>query len=138
MQEVKQFLALVCILRKDHFARQGTYCHSDIDFMDNVMIKMFTIDRFSGLIDYNFVCFRQAIQEVFKVCLQILQTNHNTNQSVGELIHPLSEVAIKQHLIRINFTSFFKKPFIIIFSFFATLKLYVCMSEWFLFLEGNK
>ena len=33
----------------------------------DVLIKIFTIDRFSGLIDYNFVCFRQAIQEVFKV-----------------------------------------------------------------------
>nr|CAG4651933.1 EOG090X08AZ [Triops cancriformis] len=42
LREVNRFLALVCILREDHFDRQG-------------------------LIDYNFMCFRQAIQEVFEV-----------------------------------------------------------------------
>ncbi|XP_065175116.1 ras-related GTP-binding protein C-like [Sycon ciliatum] len=42
LREVNRFLALVCILREDHFGRQG-------------------------LIDYNFHCFREAIQEVFEV-----------------------------------------------------------------------
>nr|CAG4645617.1 EOG090X08AZ [Lynceus sp. MCZ IZ 141354] len=42
LREVNKCLALVCILREDHFTKQG-------------------------LIDYNFVCFRQAIQDVFEV-----------------------------------------------------------------------
>ncbi|XP_035233806.1 ras-related GTP-binding protein C-like [Stegodyphus dumicola] len=42
LREVNKFLALVCILREDNFNRQA-------------------------LIDYNFHCFRQAIQEVFDV-----------------------------------------------------------------------
>lgn len=41
LREVNRFLALVCILREDNFDRQG-------------------------LIDYNFQCFRVAIQEVFE------------------------------------------------------------------------
>nr|CAG4640971.1 EOG090X08AZ [Eulimnadia texana] len=45
LREVNRFLALVCILREDHFSRQG-------------------------IIDFNFVCFRQAIQEVFEVRCQ--------------------------------------------------------------------
>lgn len=40
LREVNRFLALVCILREDNFGKHG-------------------------LIDYNFHCFRQAIQEVF-------------------------------------------------------------------------
>lgn len=55
LREVNRFLALVCILREDHFARQG-------------------------LIDYNFVCFRQAIQEVFEVRLQAQQATHGNAQ----------------------------------------------------------
>ncbi|CAG2121316.1 unnamed protein product [Medioppia subpectinata] len=42
LREVNKFLALVCILREDNFDKQG-------------------------LIDYNFQCFRQAIQEVFEI-----------------------------------------------------------------------
>ncbi|XP_059482727.1 ras-related GTP-binding protein C [Neocloeon triangulifer] len=42
LREVNKFLALVCILREDNFDRKGT-------------------------IDYNFLCFKQAIQEVFDV-----------------------------------------------------------------------
>jgi Ras-related GTP-binding protein C/D len=41
LREVNKFLALVCILREDNFDKQG-------------------------LIDYNFQCFRQSIQEVFE------------------------------------------------------------------------
>nr|SVE73633.1 EOG090X08AZ [Daphnia atkinsoni] len=58
LREVNRFLALVCILREDHFARQG-------------------------LIDYNFVCFRNAIQEVFEVRMQVQQASNNTNPSAG-------------------------------------------------------
>lgn len=39
LREVNRFLALVCLLREDVFERQG-------------------------LIEYNFHCFREAIQEV--------------------------------------------------------------------------
>uniref|UniRef100_T1JL47 Ras-related GTP-binding protein n=1 Tax=Strigamia maritima TaxID=126957 RepID=T1JL47_STRMM len=45
LREVNKYLALVCILREDNFDRQG-------------------------LIDYNFHCFRQAIQDVFEVKIQ--------------------------------------------------------------------
>lgn len=41
LREVNKFLALVCILREENFDKQG-------------------------LIDYNFNCFREAIQEVFE------------------------------------------------------------------------
>lgn len=40
LREVNKFLALVCILREENFSKQG-------------------------MIDYNFHCFRQSIQEVF-------------------------------------------------------------------------
>lgn len=42
LREVNRFLALVCILREENFTKQG-------------------------LIDYNFHCFREAIQEMFQV-----------------------------------------------------------------------
>nr|SVE84331.1 EOG090X08AZ [Daphnia pulex] len=71
LREVNRFLALVCILREDHFARQG-------------------------LIDYNFVCFRNAIQEVFEVRMQLQQASNNTNPSVGDLLQPLNSVALKE------------------------------------------
>ncbi|GAU93223.1 hypothetical protein RvY_05196 [Ramazzottius varieornatus] len=42
LREVNKYLAMVCLLREENFARQG-------------------------LIDYNFICFREALQEVFGV-----------------------------------------------------------------------
>lgn len=45
MREVNKFLALVCILREENFNRQG-------------------------VIDYNFLCFRDAISEVFELRLK--------------------------------------------------------------------
>ncbi|XP_060086253.1 ras-related GTP-binding protein C-like [Ylistrum balloti] len=42
LREVNRYLALVCIMREDSFEKQG-------------------------VIDYNFLCFRQAIQDVFEV-----------------------------------------------------------------------
>ncbi|XP_032832710.1 ras-related GTP-binding protein C isoform X2 [Petromyzon marinus] len=54
LKEVTKFLTLVCILREDSFERKG-------------------------LIDYNFHCFRKAIQEVFEVRLNSHRTNaHGT------------------------------------------------------------
>jgi len=59
LREVNKFLALVCILREDNFDRQG-------------------------IIDYNFLCFRDAIQQVFELrnenqVLLPLTTNHHSN-----------------------------------------------------------
>ncbi|XP_055689001.1 ras-related GTP-binding protein C [Lutzomyia longipalpis] len=45
LREVNKFLALVCILREDNFSRQG-------------------------VIDYNFLCFREAIERVFELRLK--------------------------------------------------------------------
>lgn len=42
LREVNKFLALVCILREDNFHKQG-------------------------VIDYNFLCFREAIERVFEL-----------------------------------------------------------------------
>lgn len=63
LREVNRFLALVCILREDNFNRQA-------------------------LIDYNFHCFRQAIQDVFDVRFkspkssQPISRNHSNVESV--------------------------------------------------------
>ncbi|CAB3376707.1 Hypothetical predicted protein [Cloeon dipterum] len=54
LREVNKFLALVCILREDNFDRKGT-------------------------IDYNFLCFKQAIQEVFEVRNKQLSLAGNSN-----------------------------------------------------------
>lgn len=42
LREVNKFLALICILREDNFHKQG-------------------------VIDYNFLCFREAIERVFEL-----------------------------------------------------------------------
>ncbi|GAB0090288.1 ras-related GTP-binding protein C [Sergentomyia squamirostris] len=49
LREVNKFLALVCILREDNFSRQG-------------------------VIDYNFLCFREAIERVFELRLKQQQS----------------------------------------------------------------
>ena len=50
LREVNRFMALVCIMREDSFTKQG-------------------------LINYNFNCFRQAIQQIFKVREQAQGSN---------------------------------------------------------------
>lgn len=57
---------------------------------------LFNIFLKPGLIDYNFVCFRQAIQEVFEVRMQVQQANNSGNVTASELIQPLSSVALKE------------------------------------------
>lgn len=47
LREVNRFLSLVCILREDNFSRQG-------------------------VIDYNVLCFREAISQVFELRSQAL------------------------------------------------------------------
>uniref|UniRef100_A0A6B2EDD8 Putative small gtpase involved in nuclear protein import n=1 Tax=Phlebotomus kandelakii TaxID=1109342 RepID=A0A6B2EDD8_9DIPT len=51
LREVNKFLALVCILREDNFSRQG-------------------------VIDYNFLCFREAIERVFELRLKHQKSLH--------------------------------------------------------------
>eukprot|EP00058_Branchiostoma_floridae_P002381 XP_002587869.1 hypothetical protein BRAFLDRAFT_87252 [Branchiostoma floridae] len=63
LREVNRFLALVCILREDNFDRQG-------------------------IIDYNFHCFRQAIQEVFEVRCKAQNLTSNLQSSSGSLEAP--------------------------------------------------
>lgn len=58
LREVNRYLALVCILREDHFGKHG-------------------------LIDYNFHCFRQAIQEVFDIRQQSRESLVRASQQGG-------------------------------------------------------
>ena len=58
LREVNRFLALVCILREENFSKHG-------------------------LIDYNFHCFRQAIQEVFQIRQQTQEATATANGSVA-------------------------------------------------------
>ncbi|EDW61601.1 ras-related GTP-binding protein C [Drosophila virilis] len=60
MREVNKFLALVCILREENFNRQG-------------------------VIDYNFICFRDAISEVFELRLKRQKQLENADQDDDEL-----------------------------------------------------
>ncbi|EDW09005.2 hypothetical protein AWZ03_003445 [Drosophila navojoa] len=60
MREVNKFLALVCILREENFNRQG-------------------------VIDYNFICFRDAISEVFELRLKRQKQLQNPDQDDDEL-----------------------------------------------------
>ncbi|XP_036358065.1 ras-related GTP-binding protein C isoform X1 [Octopus sinensis] len=59
LREVNRYLALVCILREDNFIKQG-------------------------IINYNFLCFRKAIQEVFEVRQKMLasKTENGTDHQV--------------------------------------------------------
>ncbi|KAL5014365.1 hypothetical protein ScPMuIL_008635 [Solemya velum] len=65
LREVTKYLALVCILREDSFERQG-------------------------LIDYNFLCFREAIQEVFEV-RQKMQGSQPNSENATNLVNGLAE-----------------------------------------------
>ncbi|KAG9339172.1 hypothetical protein JZ751_024030 [Albula glossodonta] len=72
LKEVTKFLALVCILREESFERKG-------------------------LIDYNFHCFRKAIQEVFEVGMSSQRTglprlNSSCTNSVTQNGTPRSAV----------------------------------------------
>lgn len=58
LREVNKFLALVCILREDNFEHKGTCLNTN----NTRFIVLFV-----GIIDYNFLCFRKAIQQVFEL-----------------------------------------------------------------------
>lgn len=55
LREVNRYLALVCLLREDNYDKHGTIAMSS-----EILISC------TGLIDYNFQCFRRAIVDVFK------------------------------------------------------------------------
>lgn len=79
LKEVTRFLALVCILREESFERKGTpqeYCY--IAFILAVLFNSSFCA--TGLIDYNFHCFRKAIHEVFEVGVS---TSRTSNQPIG-------------------------------------------------------
>ncbi|KAH8253787.1 hypothetical protein KR032_006852, partial [Drosophila birchii] len=61
LREVNKFLALVCILREENFNRQG-------------------------VIDYNFICFRDAISEVFELRLKRQKQLENNEQDDDDLV----------------------------------------------------
>lgn len=58
LREVNKFLSLVCILREDNFSRQG-------------------------VIDYNVLCFREAISQVFELRSQALSKIMETSCGDG-------------------------------------------------------
>lgn len=58
LREVNKFLALVCILRDDNFEHKGE---------EHVRLGTIKYLFLSGIIDYNFLCFREAIQQVFEL-----------------------------------------------------------------------
>lgn len=61
LKEVNKFLALVCILREENFIRQGSLKA----FLCN--INQANPKLLSGVIDYNFLIFREGISQVFEL-----------------------------------------------------------------------
>lgn len=79
LREVNKFLALVCILREDNFDKQGTNFFGTIIYINDMyiyFINIVIICYISGVIDYNFLCFREAITRVFEL--------RSKNQAVAE------------------------------------------------------
>ncbi|KAK1893538.1 Ras-related GTP-binding protein D [Dissostichus eleginoides] len=66
LKEVTKFLAMVCFLRKESFERKVNG--------QNTRYACY------GLIDYNFHCFKKAIQEVFDVRVQVQQNRKLLSQ----------------------------------------------------------
>lgn len=82
LREVNRFLALVCILRQENFGRQGTMIEK-LTMITDVIIFFhinFIIFLFVGIIDYNFLCFRKAISQVFEVRSKGQITANNEEQ----------------------------------------------------------
>jgi Ras-related GTP-binding protein C/D len=72
LKEVNKFLALVCILREENFTRQGEItCFSFKIVADNFYLF------FTGVIDYNFLIFRESIGRVFELRSKKLESNND-------------------------------------------------------------
>lgn len=84
LKEVTRFLALVCILREESFERKGTpqqYCYIGVFYSSGRSWVLFNSPFCAtGLIDYNFHCFRKAIHEVFEVGVS---TSRTSSQPTG-------------------------------------------------------
>ncbi|TKS86209.1 Ras-related GTP-binding protein D [Collichthys lucidus] len=90
LKEVTKFLAMVCFLRKESFERKGcglwkTFCRtvlkSKLVLAHQVMRLNANADaRQARLIDYNFHCFKNAIQEVFDVRVKVQQNRKLLSQ----------------------------------------------------------
>lgn len=87
LREVNKFLALVCILREDNFDRQGNIKHFNTHLFKKLIITLHNNYRsnfsfqITGVIDYNFLCFRKAIQQVFELRNKALTTTNVNNHS---------------------------------------------------------
>lgn len=68
LKEVTKFLALVCFLREESFERKG-------------------------LIDYNFHCFKNAIQEVFDVRVKVQKNRKLLSQRRWSKQAPMESLA---------------------------------------------
>ena len=68
-----RFMALVCTLREEVFERKGnlsSHCHIFIHFL-----------FLTGLVEYNFHCFRDSIQQVSHCGCGLI--HHHGNTAVG-------------------------------------------------------
>ncbi|XP_026472730.1 ras-related GTP-binding protein C-like isoform X2 [Ctenocephalides felis] len=76
LREVNKFLALVCILREDNFDKQG-------------------------VIDYNFLCFREAIQQVFELRSKAQKISEST-LNVSSNINSQPEIGSTNNVLNGN------------------------------------
>jgi len=82
---------LVCILREDNFDRQGENNFNIMLLRETIFSCMIMThhyfclsnlhSKFTGVIDYNFLCFRKAIQQVFELRNKALAATNVTNHS---------------------------------------------------------
>ncbi|NXW03705.1 RRAGD protein, partial [Fregetta grallaria] len=74
LKEVTKFLALVCFFFLESFERKEYEQFFHFFFCVNVFINMENISVFFFLIDYNFHCFRKAIQFFFEVRMKVVRS----------------------------------------------------------------
>lgn len=69
LREVNKFLALVCILREDNFSRQSEFLFREkrLNFQLDERANFVVLFPLIGVIDYNVLCFREAISQVFEL-----------------------------------------------------------------------
>ncbi|XP_054013631.1 ras-related GTP-binding protein D isoform X1 [Hylaeus anthracinus] len=99
LREVNKFLALVCILREDNFDRQGMYFRTNVQ--RNITIILYSVFStfsffFAGVIDYNFLCFRKAIQQVFELRNKALASINVNNHSTSPVNETSNAPAVSQ------------------------------------------
>ncbi|KAG7282430.1 hypothetical protein CRUP_018147 [Coryphaenoides rupestris] len=65
LKQVTKFLAMVCFLREESFERKDPQHSNPVSLTGKPELS------WGGLIDYNFHCFKKAIQEVFDVRVKV-------------------------------------------------------------------